>query len=358
MNRIIKSFIARYENENKKRFDLNTLEMFIINQYKSESEYINKGGYRELHKQMMELVNQGCIKEIKSSSYNGLNPPLKVSWQIINKKEDSRWDKSKILKYSDLLDFSYYINNPSFQTDGEWEYIQNIYRFLKSSSKREIVSLEERCLELFYDEKFLINRKDTTKGKYGILSRLKLSYVDLRMRKYGEMFIYWNKGVNDIKRIIILENHSTFFAFKRVVEIHKEVLGFNPDALIYGEGKKIESSFSFLQEIANTSNVEILYFGDIDSEGFGIYARLKEKYPNIKMELFKTAYDKLITLCNRNYPLDGQQKNIKYFNLFIDEMKDYINEEQIKKIEFIWNNDYRIPQELLNYEYLLKAVKL
>ena len=128
----------------------------------------------------------------------------------------------------------------------------------------------------FYDEKFLKNRKETAKGKYGILNRLKLDYNDLKMKKYGEMFIYWNRGVKDPKNIIILENHSTFFTYKKVAENKGNILGFVPDALIYGEGKKIENSFSFLEEIADINNVEILYFGDIDSEGFGIYYRLKK----------------------------------------------------------------------------------
>src|SRR5699024_340550 len=99
-------------------------------------------------------------------------------------------------------------------------------------------SVEERSLELFYDEKFLIHRKETTKGKYGILKRLKLSYEDLKMKKYGEMFIYWNKNGGRIKRVIILENHSTFFSYKRLVEDGEDIFGFQVDALIFGEGKK------------------------------------------------------------------------------------------------------------------------
>jgi len=357
MDWIIRNYISKLYYENKKRFDLNSLERFVIDQYKGETEYLLKGGYRELYTQMMELVNKGAIKEIKASSHNGLNPPLKTSWQILIHKEHSKWDKSKMLKYSDLLDFSYYINHPSFQTDLEWEYIENIYRFLKSASEREVISVEERCLELFYDEKFLTNRKEITKGKHGILTRLKLTYEDLKMKKYGEMFINWNKGVNEIKKVIVLENHSTFFTFKRIVEVYDEVLGFRPDALIYGEGKKIESSFSFLEEIIDISKVEILYFGDIDSEGFGIYVRLKERYTNVNIKLYRVAYEKLITLSNRAYPTVGQQKNEHYYNKFIDEMKDYLAEDQIKKLEYLWNNDLRIPQELINYEYLLKVIK-
>ncbi len=357
MEKIIKKFLFNHKKNNKKRFDLTALEKYIIDSYKGHNQYLAKGGYIEFYNQIINLKENNYIKEIQSSDYNGLNPPLKIRWQIIFNEKTSKWDKSKMLQLSDLLDFSYYINNPSYQTELEWEYIENIYNFLQSKEIKEWASVEERSLELFYDEKFLKNRKETAKGKYGILKRLKLSYEDLKMKKYGEMFIYWNRGIQNIRNIIILENHSTFFTYKKVAENKGHILGFIPDALIYGEGKKIENSFSFLEEIANIDNVEILYFGDIDSEGFGIYYRLKERYSNVNIRLDHNAYSHLISICNRYYPLDGQQKNPVYLNYFLEEMKEHLDDKNISKLKYIWDNDFRIPQELINYEYLLKVKK-
>lgn len=155
------------------------------------------GGYGELHGQMIRLKNKGVIKEIGGSAYNGLNPPLKTKWQINNKEIAPCWKPAKLLQYADLLDFSYYINNPAYQTETEWDYIENIYAFLKDRDEREWVSVEERSLELFYDEKFLTGRKD-----------------------------------------------STFFTYKRIAEVQGDILGFTPDMLIYGEGKKIEQEYA------------------------------------------------------------------------------------------------------------------
>ena len=357
MDKKINKFLSNYKQKNKKRFDLDTLESYIIDSYKGDNMYLANGGYLELYNQMTNFKENNHIKEIKSSSYNGLNPPLKTRWEIIFEEDVSKWDKSKMLQFSDDLDFNYYANNPSYQTDLEWEYIENIYEFLKSKGKREWASVEERSLELFYDEKFLTNRKQTAKGKYGILNRLKLSYEDLKMKKYGEMFIYWNRGIENIKKIIILENHSTFFAYKRIAEKGGSIFGFIPDAIIYGEGKKIENSFSFIEEIANLSDIEVLYFGDIDSEGFGIYSRLKERYPDVNIRLQSDAYLHLISICNRYYPLDGQKKNPKYLNCFLDEMTDHLDDKSLKKLQYIWDKDFRIPQELINYEYLLRVIK-
>ena len=355
MEKKIKNFLKEYKEKNKKRFDLNTLETYLINNYRGDSSYLANGGYLQLYKEIMTLKENKYIKEIDASSYNGLNPALKTRWEIIFEEDICKWDKSKMLQLSDYVDFTYYVNNPSYQTDSEWKYIENIYNFLKSRDKREWASIEERSLELFYDEKFLTNRKETIKGKYGILKRLKVSHEDLKMKKYGEMFIYWNNGVKDIKNIIILENHSTFFTYKRIAENYGDILGFIPDALIYGEGKKIENSFSFVEEIADISNVEVLYFGDIDSEGFGIYSRLKERYPHVNIRLQHDAYKHLIHLCNRYYPLDGQQKNPAYLDCFLEEMKEYLDKDNLKKLQYIWDKNFRIPQELINYEYLLKV---
>ena len=356
MEKKIEKFLKELRSKKKKRFDIDILEGYLINYYKGESLYLSKGGYLELHNQVSSLKEKEVIREIKSSPYNGLNPPLKTRWEMITSEKISTWDKSRILRFSDFLDFSYYDNNPIYQTDLEWEYIENIYRFLKTKDSRQWASLEERSLELFHDEKLLINRRERAKGKYGILKRLKLSYDDLKMKKYGEMFIYWNRGIKDIKNIIILENHSTFFAYKRMAEENGQIFGFKVDALIFGEGKKIESSFSFIEEIAIVDDLNVLYFGDIDPEGFGIYARLKARYPNVNIELQRRAYRDLIGISNKDYPQDGQNKNQEYLEFFLEEMGKDLNETNIKKLKYIWEEDLRIPQELITYEYLLKVI--
>lgn len=356
MERKIRKYLEDLVKKNRKRFYLVDLENYIRDSFGGSSKYLEKGGYIAFSKAMNKLKDENLVKEIKASAYNGLNPPLRLRWEIMVKEKKQNWDKSKLLKFSDLLDFTYYLNNPNFQSDKEWEYVENIYNFLKDRDKREWASVEERSLELFYDEKYLIARKDSPKGKYGILKRLKLSYDDLKMKNYGEMFIYWNRGTRDIRKVIILENHSTFFSYKKMAEKNKEIFGIAPDILIYGEGNKIENSFAFIEEIGDISNMEVYYFGDIDSEGFGIYTRLKERYPNAYIKLQKQAYVHLISLCNRSYPWKGKVKNQVYLDFFLKEMGDFLASDLRDKLINIWEKDFRIPQELINYEYLLKVI--
>lgn len=197
------------------------------------------------------------------------------------------------------------------------------------------------------------------------------------------MFIYWNRGIRNPKNIIILENHSTFFSYKQIAEKGLDIFNFKPDILIYGEGKKIENSFSFIEEIADIENIKVLYFGDIDLEGFGIYYRLKERYPNIDINLQKEAYIHLLEICNREYHIGDSSASFQndkrdklsnfgsefchsevksvsipiYLDYFIKEMGPSLNKQYLQKLLYLYENNLRIPQELINYEYLLKVIQ-
>ncbi len=352
----INEFIDGLSKKNKKRFEIKDLEDYVINRFKGNREYLEKGGYPRFVESINKLKELNIIRDINSSDYNGLNPPLKIRWERIEEVIDIKWDKSKMMKFSDLLDFTYYANNPIHQTEIEWEYIENIYGFLKFRENREWGSIEERSLELFYDEKYLTERKQTLKGKYGILHRLKISYEDLKMKKYGEMFVYWNRGTHDIKKVIILENHSTFFSYKRMAEKGNTIYGFRPDIIIYGGGNKIENSFSFIEEIADIENIEVRYFGDIDSEGFGIYKRLKDRYKDVDISLQREAYRDLIDLCSREYKRISSSRNEIYLKSFLDEMEEFLDTDKVEKLLDIWNRNLRVPQELINYEYLMDVI--
>lgn len=355
MENVILKFLAIYKNRNKKRFALIDLQQYLVKHYKGEHLFQEQGGYPELYRLMQNLADNNAIKAIAASPYNGLNPALKTKWQIISADIFPKWEQAKLLQYANWLDFTYYINNPAYQTSVEWEYIENIYRFLQERDKREWASVEERSLELFYDEKFLTTRKDSPKGKYGILSRLQLTNEMLKMKKYSEMFVYWRSNYQEINKVIILENHSTFFTYKRLMEAQGEILGFSPDLLIYGEGKKIENSLIFLEEIADLAVVKIFYFGDFDSEGLGIYYRLKKRYPHLDMNLHYLAYKLLVNLCQRSYPLGKQKKEVFFWEQFRLEIQSFLNEVELKKFTEIWENDSRIPQELITYERLLQV---
>ena len=55
--------------------------------------------------------------------------------------------------------------------------------------------------------------------------------------------------------------------------------------------------------------------------------------------------------------IDGQEKKQIYLECFLEDMKTYLDKDQIIKLQYIWDNDFRIPQELIDYEYLLKVIR-
>ena len=353
-NKIIRFMDNYYTNKKRKRFYIEELEEHLVHSYKGKSGYEKNGGYLSLYRGLIKAKEAGLVKEIKNSNYNGMNPPLRNRWEIVIKEKPNLWDKSEMLKMSDLLDFSYYERHPEYQNHKEWEYIINIYKFLKKRENRQWASVEERSLELFYDEKFLYpRRKDKIDNK--VLIRLNISNEDLKMKKYGEMFIYWKRGIEKIKKVIILENHSTFFSYKRACEMGINIFGQMPDLLIFGQGKKIINSFSFIEELASPLELEILYFGDIDPEGFKIYRSFKERYKDLDIKLQLEAYVHLLNISNRKYPCVGQKKNYKDLNFVLDEFCSHSLDRYGEKLKELWAMNNRIPQELINYEYILKG---
>lgn len=338
---------------NRKSFYLDNLEKFLLEKSGGSSNYHQKGGYHSLCKGLERLTQDGYIKPMKTVGYNGKYPPLKLRWSIVQHQSHKKWNSGDILRLSDLLDFSTYIKHPDLQTDREWKFVLRIHEFLRNKDRRDWASCEERCLELFDNEKFLDPKEESDNG---VLKRLKLSYEDIKMKKYGQMFVYWNRGVRQIKTAIILENHSTFFSYKRAAMEGYDIFGIDPDAIIYGQGKDIVSSFSFIHEIADAERIKVFYFGDIDPEGYMIYKSLKEAYDSVNISLQLAAYKKLFDF-GKSYPIKkAQNKNIENLNFVTNEFAANNYHEAAENLKKLWDANRRIPQEFITYEYLIHQI--
>ena len=333
MYKPIKVFLNSHKQKNRKSFYLDDLEKFLLEKSGGSSNYHQKGGYHSLYKGLERLSQEGFVKPMKTVGYNGKYPPLNFDGLLW-----MRLLPLNILRLSDLLDFSTYIKHPDLQTDREWKFILRIYEFLRNRDRREWGSCEERCLELFDNEKFLDPKEEKDNG---VLKRLKLSYDDLKMKKYGQMFVYWNRGVRQIETAIILENHSTFFSYKRAAMEGYDIFGICPDAIIYGQGKDIISSFSFIHEIADAERIKVFYFGDIDPEGYMIYKSLKEAYNSVNISLQLAAYKKLLDF-GKSHPIKkAQNKNIENLNFVTNEFAANNYHEVAENLKRLWDANRR-----------------
>ncbi len=344
MEKLIIKLIKNYKT---KTFSLLDLETKLIKKLSSTEKYYDLGGYNKLVNVINKLKNDGEIVEIKSSDYIKRNPKVKSKWKKINLVENN-WSDFVFLKYSDLLDLSFYRRNINHQNNFELDKIKVIYNFIKNNKYRNFVSYEERCLELFNDEKFY-------KKKNNVLSNLKLNsnldfldiYDALKIRKEIDELV-WFSATDEFENVLILENKASFYSYKRILESKQFIGQEKIDALIFGNGKAIINKGDKIKSLINNRKVNIYYLGDIDPEGLGIYFLLCNKNINLEIELMMSFYLKMLD-GNKTFKYNtNQNKNIIYLEYFIKQF----NNNYKTKIKYLWNNNLRIPQELISYEVI------
>jgi len=302
---------------------------------------------------VQHALNQGLLAPIKASGSNGRMPPLYNSYKILSEKVDDEESlKKEILTFPPEFDRSYYLNNLSdYRKDRNA--VSTLRGFFSTAAKKRTLetpsSINERSFQIFNDEKFI--------SEYGrnIMTRLKLDAKALNCYGAPEPFFYYAVTAQSSNNILIIENKDTFFTIKRVFqESGNKIMGITFNMLIYGEGKKIESSIEFLSEIPSFKEAEnhIYYFGDIDFEGIGIFQDLCLKAQHLKIEPFTYLYKKTLEACIEPPQLrkSQRQRDIAGFQTFFDENTAIAIEEILSKGKYI-------PQEALGYAFFTQIPK-
>lgn len=341
----VRGFIGDIQHpKQKKKINVNDLEFQLR---KRMDDYFEMDGYSLFYRAIETLQAEGILIPIQNHQYNGKTPALPLYFWINVKVQAANWDRLEMMKLSDQFDFSYYERHPEWQTKDEWNRIQNVYTFLKSSQEREIVSVEERCLELFGHEKFLMDSDGFPDGK-GFLARIGISEDQLKMVNYGEPFVFWmkpGKEMKEIKRVLIVENLSFFHTAIKLLEANR--LDYEPELIIYGEGTKIERSFAFFFQMFPKTSYLFYYAGDLDAAGYGILIRLIEKYPDSCIKPALKIYRKMLECIEKsNDQKIGQTHNLKYRDPFFQ----WFSEDEQELLMQLWKENKRIPQEVLTIE--------
>ncbi|WP_264737389.1 DUF2220 domain-containing protein [Cytobacillus firmus] len=341
----VRSFIEDIQHpKQKKKLNINDLEFQLR---KLLEDYYEMDGYSLFYEAIQSLQIEGQLTPIHNNQNNGKTPSLPLYYWVNVKAQADKWDRLGMMKLSDLFDFSFYERHPEWQTKEEWNRIQSLYGFLQSSGERETVSLEERSLELFGHEKFLQDGISFPDGK-GFLARIGISEEQLKVVKYGEPFVFWmkqGKEIKDIQRVLIVENLSFFHNSIQLLE--SDLLDYEPELIIYGEGTKIERSFSFFFKIFPAKSYLFYYAGDLDAAGYGIITRLIEKYPDCCIQPALKIYRKMLDCMDqRNEQKSGQLQNLKYRDAFFQ----WFTEEERELLMQLWKENKRIPQEVLTIE--------
>lgn len=348
--------IRRIINKSKRKsFEIKNLEEFLVKDFGGDTAYDLAGGYKVFAKAILALENEGLVREIKSSPYYYKKPYIKSKYIRIDERIESSWDAYIFMVYSNLLDLSYFKTHKREQNDLNLKYIKKIYGFIQKREERFWASREERALEIFDDEKYFTTSDNLLK-KIKLNPNLKFNGFDeaLKMEKNTQMFVFFeNKSIRN-KRVLILENQSTFFAVKRLLSENISFFRSQYQFIIWGQGKGIIRQLEMLSRIADPLEVTIDYFGDMDPEGYFIFLKLKEKFTDLDINLLKEAYEALLEE-GQFYPYHQKQnKNNSVLEGILEFFKKIKHQQLIKEL---WQKNLRIPQEIITYEYIKRREK-
>lgn len=306
---IHKNIVKNLKNYKNKTIDIEKLLSFSCDK-DNDVNYIRVVHYNLVENVIIKLCNEGKLQSRgKVQKGHSIHSKFDVVDNINNKQKDNK----AILEISKLnlknLDY-YFRNQEKYKKHKKYLQILNDYYIQKC---KPYLTSNELSFKLFNDEKFFENPKTRVNLGLEILLNLKMKYEDFNCYKTQEPFFYNIKKSffhKESREILIVENKDTYFTLKS--KKYCEVF----DMIIYGEGKKIISSFDLAKEYHINFNDNIKYFGDIDSEGFLIYKLFKDKFYSYNIKICRPLYYLLLDNFNidvlprlRNFVMDEDVGN-------------------------------------------------
>ncbi|AJS61176.1 Wadjet anti-phage system protein JetD domain-containing protein [Paenibacillus sp. IHBB 10380] len=335
----------------RRKIKLDWLEKeFVQTVYTDRSAYELDGGFTILAFAIEELLTDNYLIPVHASQKSYKPPFIHTAyWLTESTPSSGGWDSSAMLRMQDLLDLRYYDNHPEEQVEKVWTRIEQVYTFLLTVKDREVITREERSLELFGREKWL----SEPEGE-GFLRRIGLTLTDLRAVVAREPFVHYVQPAKTIAITLIVENKSFFHSAKQLMRQGKTVCGLSPDMLIYGEGWKIDSSLLFLEELdIDPLRIILFYVGDMDRAGWDIYGKLKHSYPDLDLRLAIPIYEQMMEHTGSTYTYDTEQScNPNHLTTVLQEFSEY--PELREFIDQLLDENRRVPQEILNYEVMAR----
>lgn len=261
--------------------------------------------YSEQYRYICGQIESGKIMPVKSSPLNGKKPALHISyWRTEEKADDGEEIKELQFRTVPAIRTDFYLKHMEvYREERKWVRLLNRFLLQRSQAENEdlpYVSLNERSFQIWGREKFL-QREQGRK----ILAHCGVGLEELHVYGTTEPLAYYSCTRKAPTAILILENKDTFYTMRRWLmgeggaggmpsagtgsgeaskvrkfkeELPGKMFGTEIGTVIYGAGKGILRSFEDFQFCMephiNHPDNEILYFGDLDYEGIGIYERL------------------------------------------------------------------------------------
>lgn len=326
--------------------------------------------YPEQYAYICAQIEKQKIKPVKASPLNGKKPSLHLSYWLLEEVPDYQ-QQIEELKFGlvPAIQTDYYRSHLDvYQAERKWVKLLNHYLLEQSEKKPAYVSLNERSFQIWGREKFL-QREQGNK----VLAHCGITLEQLFVYQTTEPLAYYSGSRKCPQNVLILENKDTFYSMRRhFMNGNGKIFGEEIGTVIYGAGKGILRSFADFEfcvepHINNAANT-ILYFGDLDYEGIGIYERLAECFgessaniPYCDKEViasnrqarqailpFVQAYKKMLQKAQQ-YGMDFLPETSEKQNRHISgAFFSYFSKEITKKIKQILESGKYIPQEIIN----------
>ncbi|MGH4122228.1 MAG: Wadjet anti-phage system protein JetD domain-containing protein [Clostridium sp.] len=284
---IYKNIVKKLVSYKNKTIDIEKLLSFSYDNG-NQVNYIRAAQYNLFESVIEKLCIEGKLKP-RGKVQKGLR--IHSKFEVIDNISNKEKDNKTILEISklNLKNLDYYFKNQEKYKKHK-KYIQVLNDYYMKPQKPYLTS-NELSFKLFNDEKFFENPKSKINLGLEILLNLKMKYEDFNCYKTQEPFFYHVKKSffqKESREILIIENKDTYSTLKnkKICEAF--------DMIIYGEGKKIISSFDLAGEYGINFNDNIKYFGDIDSEGFLIYKLFKDKFSSYNIVIGRSLYTVLL----------------------------------------------------------------
>ena len=355
----ITSLINDYLNsQTKKQVVTREIETYLQEVLGQIGYWQKEGGYPSFAEKIEILIQLGMIDPVKASGLNGKQPPLYEKYRIVKQKDTlDQVTRQKLLTgYDPQIKTAYYSTHGKDYQEDE-PYLAKLDSFLKQHqnfASWSLITANERSFQVFHNEKWLLSRHG-----HLFCQRTGLSLAALRCYQTSEPFFYYPvsipRGTNKIK-VLIVENKDTFFSLKGLFQQGIHTWGGHIfSLLIYGEGRKIQKSFRFYEELGEYQNyqADFYYFGDLDPEGIRIWYDLQKEY-GLTIKPFTLFYQVLFEKYGQNAPSlsAGKKTGQRYSEKAIKAFLSYFAQDLATGIRQMLAEKKYLPQEGLHYVLL------
>lgn len=335
-----------------------------------------KSSLQEFEKEIQQIVSQSKEKKgfgytlefqkVKTKSLGVQDLPVSIYFddqkdflKFLGKEKEVDLFKSSVEKITNEFPElkEWIIKNPTkvITNQTEWESILKVCQYFKQNPKP---NLYVRELPIKVHTKFVERNKAVIRELLDVLisehisieekefeKRFNLKYAEPQIRfKVLDKEISQNffSGLDDIaipisqfeklnlpvQKVLVVENKTTLYTTLTLPKMDKTIA-------IFGSGYSVHN----LKNVRWFDNLELLYWGDIDVQGFEILSQFRGYFPHTKRVLMdKQTFDKFFE------EDEGTPTNIS--------AKLNLTDEEQQLYDILKANNWRLEQEKIPFDYV------